>query len=66
VPPVVQGGGAQHQIEPVGIGDGQQVSDLVADTGVGALAAGEVDQWLADVDAHDLVEPVGQGLGVAA
>jgi hypothetical protein len=33
---------------------------------VGALVAGDVDQRLAEVHAHDLVEPVGQGQGVAA
>jgi hypothetical protein len=33
---------------------------------VGARAASDVDQWLAAVDAYDLVEPVGQGQGVAA
>jgi hypothetical protein len=31
---------------------------------VRALAAGDIDQWLAAVDAHDLVEAVGQGQGV--
>ena len=33
---------------------------------MGALVAGEGDEGLADVHAHDLVEPVGQGQGVAA
>jgi hypothetical protein len=30
---MVQGGEAEHQIEPVGIIDGQQIADLVADAG---------------------------------
>jgi len=63
---VVQGGRAQHQIEPRRIGDGHKVADLVADVGMGALVAGDVDQRLAAVDAHDLIEAVGQGQGVAA
>ena len=63
---MVQGGGAEHHIERMGIGDGQHVANLVADAGVRALVAGDVDQWLAAVDAHDLVEAVGQAQGVAA
>jgi hypothetical protein len=56
---VMQGGGTQHQIEPLRIADGQQVVGPVADPRMGPLVAGDVDQWLAAVDAHDLVEPVG-------
>jgi hypothetical protein len=36
------------------------------DTGVGALVAGEIDQRLVAVHAHDVAEPVGQGHGVTA
>ena len=62
---VVQGGGAEDQVESLRIAEGQQVADLVADPRVGSGAAGDVDQRLAAVDAHDLVEPVGQSQGVA-
>jgi hypothetical protein len=63
---VVQGGGAEDQVEFLRVADGQQVACLVADPRMGSGAAGEVDQRLAAVDAHDLVEPVGQSQGVAA
>jgi hypothetical protein len=51
---------------PPRIADGQQVADLVTNPWVGSGAAGQVEQRLAAVDAHDLVEAVGQGQGVAA
>ena len=63
---VVQGGGAEDQVESLRIADGQQVACLVADPRMRPGAAGEVDQRLAAVDADDLVEPVGQSQGVAA
>ena len=43
---VVQGGGAEDQVEPLRVADGQQVAGLVADPSMGSGAAGEVDQWL--------------------
>jgi hypothetical protein len=63
---VVQGGGAEDQVESLPIADRQQVASLVADPGMRSGAAGEVDQRLAAVDAHDHVEAVGQGQGMAA
>ena len=63
---VVKGRRAEDQIEPVWIGEGREVSDLVADACVRPTPGGDVDQRLTHIETQDVVEVVGQRKGMAS
>jgi putative acetyltransferase len=63
---VMQGHRAKDQIETIPVGESHQVSHDIANVRARSLPAGDIDQWLADVDADDVIKTLTERLRVAS